>query len=70
MEQAVLASIRVMPNCLAMGEAAGIGAALAARDGVGVREVDVDELRSHIKPGETIMSDYRKGRNPEHPMFK
>lgn len=70
MEQAVLASIRVMPNCLAMGEAAGIGAAMAAKDGVGVRAVDVADIRSKIKKGEAIYSDYRKGRNPEHPMFK
>ena len=71
MEQAVLASIRVMPNCLAMGEAAGIGAAMAASDGNGVRAVNVDVLRSKIKKsGETIYSDYKNGRNPEHPMFK
>ena len=70
MEQAVLASIRVMPNCLAMGEAAGLGAAIAAKDGHGVRAVDVNDIRSRIKKGETIYSDYRKGRNPEHPMFK
>ena len=70
MEQAVLASIRVMPNCLAMGEAVGLGAAIAAKNDSGVRAVDVDELRSKIKKGDTIYSDYRKGRNPEHPMFK
>ena len=70
MEHAVLASIRVMPNCLAMGEAAGLGAAMAAKDGNGVRAVDVSFLRSKIKKGETIYSDYRKGRNPEHPMFR
>lgn len=70
MEQAVLASIRVMPNCLAMGEAAGIGAAMAAKSGRGVRAVDVSAIRSRIKKGETIYSDYRKGRNPEHPLFK
>lgn len=70
MEHAVLASIRVMPNCLAMGEAAGLGAAIAAKAGCGVRGVDVDDIRSRIKKGETIYSDYRKGRNPEHKMFR
>jgi len=70
MEQAVLASIRVMPNCLAMGEAAGIGAAIAAKNGDGVRAVDVDELRSKIKVDDDIYIEYMKGRNPDHPMFK
>jgi len=43
-----LASIRVMGPSLALGEAAGTAAALAARDGVPVAEVAVDELRASL----------------------
>lgn len=49
MERAALASIRVMPNCLAMGEAAGIGAALTVKHDTDVRGVDVKEILSYIK---------------------
>ena len=46
MDNIMLATIRVMPNCHAMGEAAGIGAAVAAKRGVPVRQVSVDEVRA------------------------
>lgn len=49
MERMALSSIRVMPNCLAMGEAAGIGAAIASRNKTGIRAVDAQEVISHIK---------------------
>ena len=49
MERMVLAAVRVMPNCLAMGEAAGIGAAIAARENVGIRQVDVQRIIAEIK---------------------
>ncbi len=43
-------STRVMPNCLAMGEAAGCAAALAARQhGGDVRCVDVQRLRARLR---------------------
>ena len=45
-DRAVQGSVRVMPVCLAMGEAAGIAAAMADND---VHAVDVDKLRSRIK---------------------
>ncbi len=48
MERMALASIRVMPNCMAFGEAAGIGAALAAKKGCGVRDVDVTQVQKLI----------------------
>lgn len=44
-----MASYRVTGDCAQMGEAAGVAAALAARDGVGIREVSYEELRSHIE---------------------
>ena len=48
MERMALASIRVMPNCLGMGEAAGIGAALASRQKTHIRAVDVKDIVAHI----------------------
>jgi hypothetical protein len=40
------ASLRVMPQCFAMGEAAGTAAALAVKRSIRPREVDGQELRS------------------------
>jgi hypothetical protein len=50
-----LASIRVMGPSLAVGQAAGTAAALAARDGVPVADVAVDELQaSLVKQGAVL----------------
>jgi hypothetical protein len=43
-----LASARVMATCMALGQAAGTAAALAARGHGSVAEVDVDELRTAL----------------------
>jgi hypothetical protein len=49
-EQIVQGSVRVMPVCLAMGEAAGMAAALAAAKHEGrVREVSTGYLRSRLR---------------------
>ena len=49
-ERRVLGSVRVMPVCLAMGEAAGLAAALAAKlPGGDVHAVDVQLLRRRLK---------------------
>ncbi len=45
-ERAVQGSTRVMPVCLAMGEAAGCAAAMAGAD---TRSVDTDKLRKKLK---------------------
>ena len=42
------ASIRIMPIVCCLGEAAGTAAALAAQDGLSVREVDTDRLRAKL----------------------
>jgi hypothetical protein len=48
-ERIVQGSVRVMPACLAMGEAAGLAAALAAQNGDGnVRSVDIRQLRRRL----------------------
>ena len=45
---AAQAAVRIQQNCRAMGEAAGLAAALAIRDNVSPREVDVAELRCKL----------------------
>ena len=44
----VMASSRIMPVCMALGEAAGYGAALAVERGVEAHEVDVRRVREMI----------------------
>lgn len=49
-DRRVLGSVRVMPVCLAMGEAAGLAAALAAAQTCGdVHAVDVPRLRTRLR---------------------
>jgi hypothetical protein len=50
-----LASIRVMGPSLALGQAAGTAAALAARDGVPVADVAVDELQASLSKQGAIL---------------
>ena len=48
-DRAVQASVRVMPVCMTMGEAAGIGAATAVKSGIGIHSVDVNNVRKVLK---------------------
>ena len=49
-ERTVQGSVRVMPTCLAMGEAAGLAAALAATsDSPDVHTVDTGNLRALLR---------------------
>ena len=43
------ASIRIMPICICIGEAAGTAAALAKKSGVAVADVDTDALRQRLR---------------------
>jgi hypothetical protein len=43
------ASYRVTGNCVAMGEAAGVAAAMAARDGVGPRQLDGRQVAVRLR---------------------
>ncbi|MFM9282002.1 FAD-dependent oxidoreductase [Paenibacillus jiagnxiensis] len=47
-DRAVQGSLRVMPNCFSMGQAAGTAAALALRDGAGSRGISVTELQQRL----------------------
>lgn len=42
-------SYRAMPICTGMGEAAGIGAALAVKKGVNPREITAEEIQKYLK---------------------
>ena len=42
-------AIRVMPPCMGMGQAAGIAAALAVKEGTTVRKVDPQTIRARLK---------------------
>ena len=48
-ERPVMAAIRVIPPCFAMGQAAGTAAALAVREGVGPKQLDPALLVSTLK---------------------
>jgi hypothetical protein len=48
-EKAVQGSVRVMPVCLAMGEATGVAASMASIDNCTPRAINVQALRNRIK---------------------
>jgi hypothetical protein len=52
MERMVLASVRVMPNCLGMGAAAGVGAAIASKEKCDVSALDVQKVLQVIDNGQ------------------
>jgi hypothetical protein len=66
-EQIVQGSVRVMPVCLAMGEAAGMAAARAAWFSNGnVRAVDVFKLRSRLREEGAYLPDLESRDAPSH----
>jgi len=48
-------SVRSMAQCMAMGEAAGVAAAMAAKENIPVQQVDVQELRQILKSNGAIV---------------
>ena len=48
-ERPVMAAIRVIPPCYAMGQAAGTAAALSVAEGIGPKEIDARELVDTLK---------------------
>ena len=48
-ERPVMAAVRVMPPCFAMGQAAGTAAALSVKEGVGPKELDAVKLVETLK---------------------
>ncbi|MBQ1208185.1 MAG: FAD-dependent oxidoreductase [Lachnospiraceae bacterium] len=56
MDAVAMSSARVMPICMAIGEAAGVGAALAIKQGISPREVDVTQVRKTLLDAGAILS--------------
>lgn len=56
MDAVAMSSARVMPICMAIGEAAGVGAALAITQGISPREVDVAQVRKTLLDAGAILS--------------
>ncbi len=48
-DRQILGSVRVMPNCLTTGEAAGLAAAMAVSSGKSVHDIDVQDLRARLR---------------------
>ncbi len=60
-EQLVQGSVRVMPVCLAMGEAAGMAAADASFNRKGnVRQVSITDLRSRLRKAGAYLPEISK----------
>lgn len=56
MDAVAMSSARVMPICMVIGEAAGVGAALAVNQGISARDVDVAEVRKILLNANGILS--------------
>ena len=51
-----LASVRVMPQCMSMGQAAGIAAAMAAADGCSPTDIDIEKLRNELLKEKAVLT--------------
>jgi len=56
MDAVAMSSARVMPICMAIGQAAGVGAALAVKQGIPAKNVDVQEVRDRLKDAGVILN--------------
>lgn len=52
----MLGSCRIIPTCFATGEAAGMGAALAVKQGVSPKDVDPKDVRESLRKANAIVS--------------
>lgn len=48
-DRVAFGSLRIMPVCMALGQAAGTAAALSIKTGVGLSEVDTEQLRRDLR---------------------
>ena len=55
MDAVVMSSARVMPTCMAIGDAAGVGAALAVKHNILPGDVDVNEARAVLRKANVIL---------------
>jgi FAD dependent oxidoreductase len=66
-----LGSTRVMPQCAALGEAAGAAAALSIQAGQTPRELDVSKLQDHLRSKNAIFDEAGiQAANPTQPAAK
>lgn len=56
MDAVVMSSARVMPICMAIGEGAGVGAALAVKQGISPKDVDVQEIRKILLASNVLLA--------------
>ena len=56
MDAVAMSSARVMPICMAIGEAAGVGAALAVKQDISPRDVDVAQVREILLKAGAILT--------------
>ena len=55
-DKETLAAVRVMPQCMNMGEAAGVGSSMAIEDGTTPADVDTDMLRAALRGNGAVLS--------------
>ncbi len=56
MDSEALGSQRVMPTCMAIGEGAGICAALAAEENIAIARIEAEQVRNILKEKGAILS--------------
>lgn len=57
-DREALGSVRVGATCAALGHAAGVAAAIAARTGRSVRDVDVSQVQGELRTQEALVSTH------------
>ena len=67
MDAVALSSCRVMPPLMAMGQGAGVGAALAVRRGVDPGQVDVGEIRAVLRADGVMLEPSPEAREMTFP---
>ena len=67
MDAVALSSCRVMPPLMAMGQGAGVGAALAVRRGVDPGQVDVGEIRAVLRTDGVMLEPSPEAREMTFP---
>ena len=67
MDAVALSSCRVMPPLMAMGQGAGVGAALAVRKGVDPGQVDVGEIRAVLRADGVMLEPSPEAREMTFP---
>ena len=56
MDAVVLSSARVMPTCMAIGEAAGVGASVAVNKDINAADVDSLEVAKILRDNGAILN--------------